>query len=208
LLIQNIDFRKEQQVDPIYTINKKSFLNSDGTLLIAKWAENCGISDSNVQRLDIGLSPRKSHIHKSNATGQAMVSNGQIGADVIQLKANEGFVPHTHPGDHLLIVIGGEGTVTYNGKIYPTCAGQIYLLEGEVPHAVGAITDHVILAIGSPHKPVDSEDRMEIVEYEAVATDLKEVHCLICDLKATIPSFLHEKGCPHCPCGACRPLKY
>ena len=38
-----------------------------------------------------------------------------------------------------------------------TNAGTIYVVKGGVPHAVSAITDHMILACGAPHKPVDSE---------------------------------------------------
>jgi hypothetical protein len=139
----------------------------------------------------------------TTATGQAIVSNGLLGGDIIRLGAGEGFVPHTHPGDHLLIIIGGIGTITYGGKIYRTQAGEVYMIDGGVPHAVGAITDHVIFAIGSPHRPVESDDRMQPVEYRAVTAHMESIHCLICKQIAIHPVLLHEYGCPHCPCPQC-----
>ncbi|MHA2028831.1 MAG: cupin domain-containing protein [Candidatus Kariarchaeaceae archaeon] len=143
----------------------------------------------------------------SNATGDPLVSNGLLGGDIIHLKAGDSFVPHTHPGDHLLIVVGGLGTVVYNGKIYPTQTGQIYMIEGKIPHAVGAITNHVILAVGCPHRPIDSVDRMKPVEYKAVTTNIESLHCLICGVTAKFPLIIHEKGCQHCPCFDCHPYE-
>jgi hypothetical protein len=133
------------------------------------------------------------------------VSSGQLGADVIRLGAGEGFATHTHPGDHLLFILAGEGTISYRGVVLPTHAGETYLLEGLEPHAVGAITDHVILAVGSPHKAIDAPDRMTLVAYEAIAANFDHLHCLICDIEARLPDRLHHRGCPHCPCHDCHP---
>jgi quercetin dioxygenase-like cupin family protein len=192
-------------MDAKYAVNL-SALDLSGELKIVKWAEAVDRGSTNhehEQLLRVSLKPRPVRMAHSTATGQGTVSNGYLGADIIRVQAGEGFVPHTHPGDHLLIVIGGRGTITYDGKIYPTEAGQIYMIDGNVPHAVGAISDHVILAVGAPHKPVDSEDRMKPVEYEAVAARINELHCLICDVTATLPTRLHDLGCAHCPCDRC-----
>lgn len=142
-------------------------------------------------------------MHGARATGLGLVSNGLIGADVIRLPAGAGFPPHTHPGHHVLVVLGGRGTITYNGRVHPTEAGQIYLVEGAVSHAVGAITDHVILAVGAPHMPVDSDRRMSVTVYQEVLSPIGNLHCLICDLKSHHPAYLHDRGCSHCPCAAC-----
>ena len=124
-------------------------------LSIVDWAEATSEGDSTC--LHVHHRPRPAQMHGArDATGEGLVSNGAIGADIIRLPAGGGFAPHTHPGHHLLIVLAGEGTITYDGVVYPTRAGQIYMIEGEVPHAVGAVTEHVILAAGSPHKPIDS----------------------------------------------------
>lgn len=171
-------------------------------LVIKKWADDLGIS-GNSQLLKINTGERPAHMSHSNATGEGLVTNGQLGVDVIRLEGGDKFQPHTHPGDHLLIVVAGEGTITYDGKIYPTRAGQAYMVEGAVPHAVGAITDHVILAVGSPHKPVDSTDRMVPTEYESITANLGNLHCLICDIQVNTPNRLHQTNCKHCPCPDC-----
>jgi quercetin dioxygenase-like cupin family protein len=183
---------------------RATFLHRDGTLKLVCWAENLAISSEDLKQiLAVDLGPRPSPMVHSTATGQGLVSNGFLGVDVIRLASGEGFAPHTHSGDHLLIVVGGKGTITYNGCVYPTEAGQVYLVEGSVPHAVGAITDHVILAVGAPHKPVDSAERMTLVEYEAVTAELGSLQCLICNHVAQAPQHLHDVGCAHCPCGCC-----
>lgn len=180
------------------TIKKDNVKN----LVIKQWAKSLDTKDG-MQELAISLAPRPLKMAHSNATGKGLVSNGYLGVDEIRLKGGDKFVPHTHPGDHLLIIVGGEGTITYGGKVYPTKAGDIYMVEGAVPHGVGAITDHVILAVGAPHKPVESPDRMKPVEYKEVVSAVGDMHCLICDIEAQMPEMLHEKGCPHCPCDKC-----
>jgi mannose-6-phosphate isomerase-like protein (cupin superfamily) len=139
----------------------------------------------------------------SRATGEGMASNGYLGGDVIRLAAGDAFAAHTHPGDHLLIVLAGEGTIVFGDTVYPTRAGELYMVDGGVPHAVGAITDHVILAVGAPHKPVDAPDRMTVLEYLAVAAEFPRLHCRLCDREVAAPALLHDVGCAHCPCPAC-----
>lgn len=181
-----------------------SIVCSDGLLRIVRWAQDEGVDEAGGrQLLGVDLGPREVAMAHSTATGSDLVSNGTLGADVIRLGPGEGFVPHTHPGDHLLIVIGGEGTITYDGRIYPTAAGEVYMVEGGVPHAVGAVTDHVILAVGAPHRPAGSDDRMTPVGYETVETDIGRLECLICGVGTTTPERLHDRGCTHCPCPAC-----
>ena len=191
-----------ERVEPPYQPSFASRQQSPDLLKIVRWAENLRTA-SDTQILGVSLAARISPMAHSEATGEGLVSNGQLGVDVIRLAAGKKFVPHTHPGDHLLIVVGGQGTITYDGRIYPTEAGQVYMLNGEVAHGVGAITDHVILAVGSPHKPVDSDDRMKPVEYKEVLSPIGEMHCLIDDMKARKEVMLHEQGCKHCPCPNC-----
>jgi quercetin dioxygenase-like cupin family protein len=177
-------------------------ISAQAGLTIVDWATASDEGDATTLRVEHGARPVTMHGAR-DATGQAMTTNGELGADIIRLPAGGGFAPHTHPGHHLLIVIGGRGTITYDGVVYPTRAGQIYLIEGRVSHAVGAITDHVILAAGSPHKPVDATDRMELVDYEEVVSPIGDLTCLICDKAAPAPTRLHDVGCPHCPCQDC-----
>jgi quercetin dioxygenase-like cupin family protein len=170
-------------------------------LVIAQWAQAAIGEESSC--IDVSHALRPVAMHGANASGLGLVSNGIIGADLIRLPGGAGFPPHTHPGHHILVVVGGRGTITYDGCVYPTQAGSVYLVEGAVSHAVGAITDHVILAVGAPHMPVDSTRRMSIVEYQEVLSDLGDLHCLVCDSKSFLPQYLHDVGCAHCPCHDC-----
>ncbi|HVV09853.1 cupin domain-containing protein [Amycolatopsis sp.] len=168
---------------------------------IVAWAES-RVADGHTE-LNVHHSARPTSVHGApEASGRALVSNGLVGADLLRVPAGSGFVPHTHPGHHVLVV-AGVGTITYDGRIHETRAGQVYLVEGAVAHAVGAITDHVILAVGAPHQAVDAEDRMAPVPYEEVISLDGELHCLICDRKTVAPQRPHDLGCAHCPCPAC-----
>jgi quercetin dioxygenase-like cupin family protein len=170
-------------------------------LAIVRWAQ--ALIDKGETTLRVPHERRPVPMHGADASGVGLVSNGVIGADVIRLPAGAGFPPHTHPGHHVLAVVGGRGTITYNGRVHPTEAGQIYLVEGSVSHAVGAITDHVILAIGAPHMPVESDARMAVVEYGEVLSRIGDLHCVICSVASTLPQYLHDVDCPHCPCHGC-----
>lgn len=186
-----------------------SHVDDDGLLRIVRWAEDDGILTSVVGGADEGqqlLVPDERgeyDMAHSDAHGDALVSNGELGVDLIRVDAGDGFVPHTHPGDHILIPVYGSGTITYDGTVYETGAGQVYIIEGEVPHGVGAITDHAILAVGAPHAPIDSPDRMTPTEYDEVTTELEELQCLICDISVEHPAKLHDEECEHCPCYDC-----
>lgn len=170
-------------------------------LVIRRWAD--AIIGTKSTKLEIQHCPRPVRMHGAPATGAGLVSNGTIGADVIRLPPGRGFPPHTHPGHHVLAVLAGRGTITYGGRVYPAEAGEVYLVEGSVSHAVGAITEHVILAIGAPHHAVDSADRMQLVGYEEVLSEIGDLRCLICDRASEYPKLLHDVNCPHCPCANC-----
>jgi quercetin dioxygenase-like cupin family protein len=104
-------------------------------------------------------------VHGAPARGVALHSNGQLGADMLYVKAGDRFPVHTHPGDHLLMCLAGEGTITVAEVTYRILPGDLYMVDGSIPHAVGAVTDHVLMAIGSPHKPIDSPERMSLVDW-------------------------------------------
>lgn len=171
---------------------------------IVRWAEAVPRGHSTEVRVEHAPGPIK--MQHCEATGSPLVTNGNLGVDRIQVSAGKGFVPHTHPGDHILIVIGGLGTITYGGIVYPTQAGEVYMVPGLIPHAVGARTDHVILAVGAPHKAVDDPDRMAPIEYrDVISEEVGDMTCRACfePVVAEFPVLLHELGCPHCPCFYC-----
>jgi len=173
-------------------------------LSIVAWADAVTLPEGDLG-MYVGLHPRALPMAHTLSTGDPLVSNGAIGADIIRVPAGSGFAPHTHPGDHLLICVGGLGTITYDGTIYPTRAGELYMIAGDVPHAVGAITDHVLIAVGSPHRAVDDPARSTLVAYREITATMGDLRCLICDTTATAPQMLHDHGCLHCPCALCIP---
>jgi quercetin dioxygenase-like cupin family protein len=174
---------------------RDGYLWPDGSLRIVEWSQ----PGSAAGELRVETGERPSRMEGTLASGEGLVTNGHLGADVIRCAAGGGFAPHTHIGDHLLLVIAGNGTITYDGRIYPTLPGQAYFVEGAVPHAVGAITDHVLISVGTPHRAVDAEDRQAVREYESILADFESLHCDICDLRATLPVRLADLGCTHCP---------
>jgi quercetin dioxygenase-like cupin family protein len=105
-------------------------------------------------------------VHGAPAVGVPLHTNGQLGADLLHIKAGQQFPVHTHPGDHLLYCVRGRGTITVAQITYEIRPGDLYMVDGLTPHAVGAIDDHSILAIGSPHKPVDSPERMTWCDWQ------------------------------------------
>lgn len=168
-------------------------------LLICDWAADAGV-DGVTQQLNVDLTPGPIRVAKTRAaTGRSLVTNGRLGADLLHVPAGEGFPPHTHPGDHLLFVLSGRGTITVNGMIIQTSAGQVYLVEGAVPHAVGAITDHVILAVGAPHRRLESPGRQVLTAYSALLTPPGTITCVICGVCAQSDGELTALDCPHSP---------
>ncbi len=105
-------------------------------------------------------------VHGANAKGHALHSNGHLGADMLYVPAHQQFPVHTHPGDHLLLCVKGTGTITIGQVTYHVKPGDLYMVDGLIPHAVGAGDDpHVLVAIGAPHKPIDSTERMEFTDW-------------------------------------------
>lgn len=168
-------------------------------LKIVDWALPIhGATWGGDELLAIDTDARSTPMAHTEATADPLVTNGALGVDFVRVPAGGGFAPHTHPGDHLLIIVAGFGTVTLDGVIYPTGPGQVYLVPGQHPHAVGAITDHCILAVGSPHKACDAPDRMTLVDYAAVTAELGRLQCRVCGIVGT-PDQLRSMGCSHPP---------
>jgi quercetin dioxygenase-like cupin family protein len=192
------DLLENRMLNPGPSPRRADFLWPDGSLRLARWAET--ISDHEFR---VSAKERPHAMQATKASAEGLIGNGHLGADIILCASGGGLAAHTHIGDHMLFVIAGEGTITYNGRIYPTHPGQVYFVEGAVPYAVGAITDHVLISVGSPHRAVDAEDRQTLKEYESILADFAYLRCDICELEAAFPRRLADLGCPHCPSRFC-----
>jgi quercetin dioxygenase-like cupin family protein len=100
--------------------------------------------------------------------GEKLWTNGTLGVDLLVVPPYSGFPPHIHPGHHLLLCLAGRGTFSVNEETYDARFGEMHMIEGGVPHAVGNPYDtpHVLLAIGSPHRELDSPERMKRVTWD------------------------------------------
>lgn len=136
-------------------------------------------------------------------TGQRLVSNGDIGGDLMYIPAGLGFEPHTHEGHHVLLFLSGKATVTIGNEIHPMTPGEICVIPGDTAHGVTAISETTLLAVGSPHLPVDGAERMQVLgEYKAIVAELAEkFKCLGCDAKKTfsLADVLGTDGIIRCP---------
>lgn len=102
--------------------------------------------------------------YPATATGAKLLTNGVLGADLLVIPAHARFPLHVHPGHHLLLCLVGAGTFTLGGVTHPVKPGDLYMVEGSVPHAVGAGTStHVLVSFGSPHVALDSPYRMQAI---------------------------------------------
>lgn len=192
-----LDRRLEGRFSQIHAQEDQGSLNA--AVVLAEWASDAGLTPAR-QRLDVDLQPGKTAIAKTtSATGRPLLSNGFLGADLIHVPAGEGFAPHTHPGDHLLFVVGGHGTITAAGEIQQTSPGQVYMVDGLVPHAVGAITDHVLLSIGTAHRALDSAERQLLTSFNALLSSEGFIRCRICDVVGCRADELRALGCSHAP---------
>lgn len=179
--------------------NRPANESSRAPVHLTQWARDGG-AVGREQTLIVDVVPGPLPIAKTQvASGSGLVSNGYLGADVIYLPAGGGFTPHTHRGDHLLLVIGGRGSVTVAGEIVETSPGDIYLVDGMRPHAVGAITDHLLLSVGVWHNPIDSSHRQETVDFDSLLSADGSIHCQVCGAVAGGEIELREGGCAHGP---------
>lgn len=160
-------------------------------ILHGKLSELYDLKDSD--QLDYGVMPG------SRCQGRTVFDlDGLIGADVIQMPPHTGFPVHTHPGHHVLLIVSGYGTLADSDGVHLTAPGDLLLIPGELPHAVGAAHEaQTILAIGAPHKVTADPLRMTTVDAPWT------LFCHICHKQGDGVAPLHVFGCPHCPCPSC-----
>lgn len=109
-------------------------------------------------------------VHGAPAWGISLFSDelegpSTVGMDMIHMRAGEDFPHHTHPGHHVLIMIRGKATVTYDGVIHSMRPWDYFVIPGSEVHNVGCIEDCTFLAAGWPkHEHLDSPRRMTVVE--------------------------------------------
>lgn len=91
----------------------------------------------------------------------------QIGVDQIEMNPGSGFPPHTHEGDHILYIQGGNGIVHIGGQDRDVGPNDLIWVPAEAVHGV-RVSDEateplVLLAFARPHRAPDAPDRMKTV---------------------------------------------
>jgi quercetin dioxygenase-like cupin family protein len=126
----------------------------------AKWAEQSG---DKLLPINGELPLQMKH---SDGTALPLVVSfvDRFGADIIRFEAGKGVELHTHIGSHILLVTKGRGILTYGMDQHEMFPGMIYLIPANVPHAILASTELVLIAIGNDHRPADSYERLDLVE--------------------------------------------
>jgi quercetin dioxygenase-like cupin family protein len=137
-------------------------MNKKYTLQQAKWAD----FDEKASRLILFEGEQPLSMHNGTALPLLIDRSGTspFGGDIIRFAPGKGVGMHTHVGAHILLVTKGKGTLVYYEEKHPMFEGMIYLVESNVPHAIEAETELVIISIGNNHRPADSKERLEIVE--------------------------------------------
>lgn len=127
-------------------------------LKIAAWAN---ADDQGNLIVESGERPIK--MMHSDGTGSPLFTSKGFGADIIRFPPNGKVGNHTHEGDHILFVIRGTGIVEYDGVQHELYPGLAYLVPGQVPHAIYAKEELILIAVGNDHRPLNSEDRLNVI---------------------------------------------
>lgn len=119
---------------------------------------------SKLQKRNYGEVGEWFSMHGSRGLGMPLVKNGNFGADILSFAPGDSTELHTHPGDHILFVVEGNGFLVFNGDLHNLIRGDCYFVPGAVPHQVGATKSPLtLLSIANDHRPVNSAERLKVV---------------------------------------------
>lgn len=97
----------------------------------------------------------------SDARGLELVKRGPFAADLIRFPPGGAVREHTHPGDHILVVVEGRGWLEYDGEPHRLERGHIYLVPGHIRHAILAETELTLVSVADDHRDVGSPERLD-----------------------------------------------
>src|SRR5258708_4867701 len=118
-----------------------------------------------------------------NDPSEFEVGTNPVSISRLTMDPNSGFERHTHPHNHVLVILEGSGFLIYdNGgdedNRLEFKAGDVFNVPGIREHAVNADSEGVtMLSVGSPSMRLIDPERMVFVEEEhrwMVPKELKE----------------------------------
>lgn len=96
------------------------------------------------------------------------ISGQEIGLDLMEMQPGSAFPLHTHEGDHIMYVVSGRAICHVGGNDNALKAGDSIFIPAELPHGFACPADAteplLFIAVGHPHRKLDSTDRMKLVE--------------------------------------------
>jgi len=100
----------------------------------------------------------------SQARGKGLVKDGLFAADMLKFNPLEKTTLHTHPGNHILFVVEGDGWLIFDNAKHDLTTGVCYFVPGATPHQViSSSTGMILLSVSDNHRPVSSEERLSVV---------------------------------------------
>lgn len=106
-------------------------------------------------------------MHASDAWARELVANesGLFGADLLRFPPGGRVPMHTHAGDHILLVLAGEGLLLYGiEESLRLRAGVIYFVDQFKPHEIQAKTELVLVSVGNQRRLPGDVDRLALCE--------------------------------------------
>lgn len=115
-----------------------------------------------------------------NDVGEFPAKTNDISVVRLSMEPNSAFEPHFHPHNHVLVVLEGDGQITYSPAVgaqattNPFSKGDVFNVPGLQAHAVSAGAAGVtLLVITSPAMSLKDPKRMVSLDgHEIAPTDL------------------------------------
>lgn len=98
----------------------------------------------------------------SDGRGKPLLKSGPFGADLIRFPVGGGVPPHTHPGEHMLFVLSGRGSLQFGEEWHALEPGFCYHVPAGVRHAIRAESELTLLSVANDHRGVSAEDRLDV----------------------------------------------
>jgi quercetin dioxygenase-like cupin family protein len=105
-------------------------------------------------------------IHGRRGAAGDLGAGAVMGADLIEMEPGNCFELHSHPGAHVLYVIGGQGSIEIDGQTYAIGEGDSIFVSADLAHGVACDLESGgplrFVSIGFPHRDLATPDRMRL----------------------------------------------
>jgi len=112
----------------------------------------------------VPLGPLPVAMAHSDGAALPLLKAGAFAADLIRFPPAGGVPEHTHPGAHMLFVVGGVGSLLTAGVRLDLRPGVCYLAPAGVPHSIHASARrHLsLVSVANDHRDAGSASRLNL----------------------------------------------